>query len=100
MTTINRWRFFDRSDRLKLYPKIGSSHYHIDAFHPDLDEYPLLASAKMYKAIQNPGDLIFVPAGNPHAVSNIKDSVGIAMNYVDTSNFWDHLFKLATDHAS
>lgn len=41
--------------------------------------------------MQEPGDLVFVPANSPHAVHNEEDITALSMNYVDASNLWLHL---------
>jgi hypothetical protein len=46
----------------------------------------------MYRAVQEAGDLIFIPGGSPHAVHNHDDIVALAMNYLDDSNYWLYLF--------
>ena len=48
----------------------------------------------MYHGIQNPGDLFFIPGGCPHAVRNLDWITGLSMNYLDTSNWWLHLFTI------
>ena len=45
-----------------------------------------------YKATQLPGDLVFIPGGCPHAVRNLDDIHGLSMNYVDSSNYYLHLW--------
>ena len=51
-----------------------------------------MARAKMYKTTQLPGDLVFIPGGCPHAVKNLDDIHGLSMNYVDSSNYYLHLW--------
>ena len=41
---------------------------------------------------QLPGDLDFIPGGCPHAVQNLEDIHGLSMNYVDSSNYYLHLW--------
>ena len=33
-----------------------------------------------------PGDLLFVPGGAPHAVENLTDTIAVGGNFVDESN--------------
>lgn len=42
-----------------------------------------------------PGDVLFVPAGTPHQVDNLHNSLAISMNYVDASN--EQAFLAAAD---
>lgn len=82
------WRFFSRDDLVNLYSGTTHSSFYVDVFNPDLKTYPLIQHAQMYTAIQEPGELFFIPAGNPHGVRNLEDIHGISMNYVDASNVW------------
>mmetsp|Transcript_29290 Transcript_29290/g.54837 ORF Transcript_29290/g.54837 Transcript_29290/m.54837 type:complete len:366 (-) Transcript_29290:112-1209(-) len=59
--------------------------------------FPLVECARVYHGIQEPGDLIFIPAGSPHAVSNIEDIHALSMNYVDATNFYYHLQRRLVD---
>jgi len=51
----------------------------------------------MYTAMQETGDLIFIPGGNPHGVRNVEDIHGVSMNYVDASNVWHFLMTSLRD---
>ena len=33
------------------------------------------------------GDLLFVPGGTPHCVENLEDTLAVAGNFVDDSNY-------------
>lgn len=92
------WRFYDRHDVLELYPKPGSQHFFFDIFRPDSEDMPLSLNARMYKGIQRPGDLIFIPGGCPHGVRNHDDIIGVSMNYLDVSNEWLYLWKQLVEH--
>jgi hypothetical protein len=48
------------------------------------------------RVILTPGDILFVPAGWPHAVRNLPgpSTIAISANYVDGSNFHRHLQEL------
>ena len=92
------WRFFSQDDAVNLYQMPSSSKYFVDAFDPDTERYPLVARATMYRTTQLPGDLVFIPGGCPHGVRNLKDIHGISMNYVDSSNFYLHLWERIMDH--
>ena len=87
------WRFFDRKYIPYLYREAASAHFYLNAFDIDMDDTPLVSKAVMYKAIQRPGDFIYIPAGCPHAVRNNDDILGISMNYVDISNLWLYLWQ-------
>jgi len=80
------WRFYSRQDLINLYLSPQGSHFHLDVFKPDYEKLPLARHAQQFRGIQEAGDLMFIPAANPHAVKNIQDIHGISMNYVDASN--------------
>jgi len=86
------WRFFNHFDKVNLYPRPNSNHFEFDVFKDSVDDYPLVQKASMYTAIQNPGELIFIPGGCPHGVHNHADITAISMNYLDSSNFWLYLW--------
>ena len=86
------WRFYAQDDAVNLYPIRETAKYYVDPFEPDLKNYPLMARAKMYKTTQLPGDLVFIPGGCPHAVQNLDHIHGLSMNYVDSSNYYLHLW--------
>eukprot|EP00929_Paragymnodinium_shiwhaense_P120691 TRINITY_DN92713_c0_g1_i1.p1 TRINITY_DN92713_c0_g1~~TRINITY_DN92713_c0_g1_i1.p1 ORF type:complete len:990 (+),score=195.39 TRINITY_DN92713_c0_g1_i1:41-3010(+) len=88
------WRFFSRFDFLNLCPKTRSAHFHVDVFRPDVDLCPLFEYAEMFQGIQGPGELFFIPGGNPHGVRNLEDIHGISMNYVDASNVDLYLYEM------
>jgi len=86
------WRFYSRRDLINLYWKPSTAHYYIDAFRPKQEFFPLLKHADLYTGIQEPGELMFIPGGNPHAVRNLKPIHGVSMNYVDASNVWMYIW--------
>lgn len=45
-----------------------------------------LGAVTVYEAIQEPGDIVFVPDGWPHEVVNMETSVAISCNFVDRGN--------------
>merc|ERR1711924_333665 len=79
---------------VNLYAHGLGSAFDVDVFRHDLEKTPLLKYAQLYEAIQEPGDLVFIPGGNPHGVRNLDDILGISMNYVDVSNIWFHLYHM------
>ena len=93
------WRFWDREQLFNLYHKPFTAHFRFRAFDVDLSRNPLLADAPMYEVVQEPGDLVFVPANSPHAVHNLDDITALSMNYVDSTNLWLYLADLVKDEA-
>lgn len=105
------WRFYSYTDLINVYYSPAGAHFHFDVFKPNYEKHPLARYATQYRGIQEEGDLMFVPAGNPHAVRNLEDIHGVSMNYVDASNvekslldrIWDRdldLIELYSDHKS
>lgn len=84
------WRFYSRKDLINIGMRPASAHFTHDPFQPNSAKNPLAAYATEYRMFQDPGDLVFIPGGNPHAVRNLDDIHGISMNYVDLSNL--HLY--------
>mmetsp|Transcript_10722 Transcript_10722/g.46421 ORF Transcript_10722/g.46421 Transcript_10722/m.46421 type:complete len:795 (-) Transcript_10722:49-2433(-) len=99
MTGKKLWRFWDREQLFNLYHKPFTAHFRFRAFDVDLSRNPLLADAPMYEVVQEPGDLVFVPANSPHAVHNLDDITALSMNYVDSTNLWLYLADLVKDEA-
>jgi len=97
MSGEKEWRFFPREDIVNLYPRWGTAKFEVDAFNPDLKKYPLFEKVNMFYAIQKPGDLVFIPGGNPHAVRNNDHIHSMSMNYVDASNYYLHLWTILND---
>ena len=93
------WRFWDREQTFNLYHKPFTAHFRFRSFDVDLKRNPLLADAPMYEVVQEPGDLVFVPANSPHAVHNMDDITALSMNYVDATNLWLYLAGLVEDEA-
>merc|ERR1711972_37028 len=84
-----QWRFYSSMDVINLYQ--AGSHFYPDVFRPQPEFFPLLKYAVLYEGVQEPGDLVFIPAGNPHGVRNLDHIHGVSMNYVDASNIWMYI---------
>ena len=54
---------------------------------PDPTHHPLLAHTHPQECLLGPGELLYVPAGCPHRVENLENSLAISANFVDCSNF-------------
>ncbi|BFZ03456.1 hypothetical protein BsWGS_06495 [Bradybaena similaris] len=84
-----RWTFFEAEDTALLYPQYFHSMdpvFSVDLSSPDVEQWPLLALTKPRQCVLQPGELLFVPAGSPHYVENLSNSVAVSANYVDQSN--------------
>jgi len=91
------WRFYSRKDIVSLYKNPLKESFEVDVFEPNLTKYPLVSYAQQYVGFQEPGELIFIPGGNPHAVRNTDDIHGVSMNYVDMSNVNIYLWHQLVD---
>jgi hypothetical protein len=89
---VKEWAFFDKFDKANLYAKPLSAHFFSDVFRPDMAKNPLVATAPVYRGIQRPGELVFIPGGCPHGVRNLDDITGFSMNLLDPSNQWLYLW--------
>jgi hypothetical protein len=85
-----RWTVFAPGHALHLYKNASTSTFEVD---PDaakdaenLRRFPLSAFAKGVQCDVAPGDIIFVPAGTAHAVTNLDRTLGLAGNLIDESN--------------
>jgi hypothetical protein len=87
-----RWRFFDRKEMSLMYYNTIHNSFAVDPERWEgggVDtgsETPLFALATMRECELHEGELLFVPAGSPHQVRNLRNTVAIAGNYVDESN--------------
>eukprot|EP00047_Mylnosiga_fluctuans_P006817 m.249306 g.249306 ORF g.249306 m.249306 type:complete len:494 (+) comp16067_c0_seq1:94-1575(+) len=81
-----RWLFFPPEDTALLGPRL------IDSLDPVFDANPddptgLARHARACECVLQAGELLFVPAGSAHIVSNLTDTVAVSGNFVDSSNF-------------
>eukprot|EP01064_Diplonema_japonicum_P010538 TRINITY_DN1778_c0_g1_i1.p1 TRINITY_DN1778_c0_g1~~TRINITY_DN1778_c0_g1_i1.p1 ORF type:complete len:454 (+),score=63.28 TRINITY_DN1778_c0_g1_i1:56-1417(+) len=87
-----KWIFYSTMDLPFLYPTYPLQGAFEPVFEVDpiegvsLSAHPAYAHATPYEVILNPGDVIFVPAGMTHAVTNLTPSVAISGNFIDSSN--------------
>lgn len=85
-----RWIISSPSERPFLYESILKKGMAADVLGIDKSDevneflserFPLLHRAEnTYEVIQEPGQLIYIPPDSPHAVENLEDIVGIALN--------------------
>ena len=61
--------------------------FEADLSEVNLNKYPALSSVTPKECILCPGEVLLVPAGCPHRVENLKTSLAISANFVDSSNF-------------
>ncbi|NER82534.1 MAG: cupin-like domain-containing protein [Leptolyngbya sp. SIO1D8] len=58
----------------------------VDIFSPDLDRFPLYASAEPVEAIVEAGDVIYAPPLWWHQVENLEDSISVTHDFINESN--------------
>eukprot|EP00051_Salpingoeca_urceolata_P016441 m.218132 g.218132 ORF g.218132 m.218132 type:complete len:150 (+) comp18677_c1_seq10:1114-1563(+) len=104
------WLLFPVSDGPKLYPQqeIHSRHgeaydtfkkFAFDVFNPDYEKFPLAKEASAWTYNLTAGDVLFIPAGTPHAVRNVGHTVAYSYNLVDQHNLDYHIkVNLAEDN--
>ena len=50
----------------------------------------------MHEAIVEPGELVIFPAGWGHYVVALDPSISISVNFVDSTNYLEHLMSIST----
>jgi oxalate decarboxylase/phosphoglucose isomerase-like protein (cupin superfamily) len=96
-----RWVVYHPSEQPFLYDRIDNHAFIPDVLGMDKSmqaneflskRFPLLHRAeKAYEIIQEPGQLIYIPPSCPHAVENLDDIVGIALNMAPRDGLANHL---------
>jgi len=86
------WRVFSPESAAYLKPNAITGSFDIDAFQEE--QAAEFYAADMHGTVLEAGDIVFVPAGSPHQVRNIEDTVAISGNYIDATNFEQALKEL------
>jgi hypothetical protein len=87
-----KWTFFSEADLPLLRPTYPFS------FDPVFPKDVLTTTpARAFEVELQAGEMIFVPAGSPHAVTNLSTTVALSGNYVDESNIAASLLALGRD---
>ncbi|CAE7802664.1 Jmjd6, partial [Symbiodinium necroappetens] len=86
-----RWRLVSAEDLCLLRPLYLTDlnpvfPRDLDALKEEAPEEAPEAVLAVSEVLLEPGDLLFVPAGWPHQVENLKTSVAVSANFVDESN--------------
>ena len=84
-----RWAIYPRNESFLLYPNLFTDTFAVDPFKPVPDTFTLTKETSPWLFTLEPGELVLIPYGSPHAVRNIDDTMSIAGNYVDGVNFED-----------
>lgn len=68
-------------------PKIPNKSLITDPMSLDLERFPLQANATLYRAVLQPGDMVFIPCGWWHTARALSPSISVGMNIMDASNW-------------
>lgn len=79
---------FSLTDTPYLYRRKGAPNTSaiFDPTSPDLEQFPLLKQATMYRTVLEPGSMVFVPRGWWHTTRPLTHSISVGMNSIDGSN--------------
>ncbi|CAM9505435.1 unnamed protein product, partial [Laminaria digitata] len=85
-----RWLLYPKEQAPLLHP-VWPEGCHDPVFEADMEtpdavRTPAALLARGYESILEAGDLLFVPAGCPHRVENLTDTLALSCNYVDATN--------------
>ena len=75
--------------KIKFFsPEQGEFLYggEVNAFNPDLNQFPQYAHAKSIEAVLEPGEVIYIPPRWWHQVNNLEDSISLNTNILNEYN--------------
>ena len=84
-----KWTFFDPRITNRLRPRYLDSFdpvFDIDLTEAITEEATTIKMLRPYSLVLEPGQVLFVPAGSPHRVENLENSVAVSGNFVNDSN--------------
>lgn len=82
-----RWITFDKAATEWLNYTRADRVFELDAFSPLAPTSDALGRRVLRSdCVLQPGELVFMPEGTPHAVENIDDSLALAGNFIDETN--------------
>lgn len=79
---VKRWTIWHPDDTCELLPSFEKGNY--DPSFPAREE--ILDRGRSVTLELHPGELLFVPGGAVHGVTNLEPSVAVAGNFVDATN--------------
>jgi Chromo (CHRromatin Organisation MOdifier) domain/Cupin-like domain len=79
----------------------ASCFYHLDASldNIDLDKYPLMAHARVWKTSIKPGEILLMPQGTYHQCRNLTPCLSYSRFHLDTVNLLPFLQSMADGDA-
>merc|ERR1712194_650941 len=78
-----------------IYPDVLGKGQSDEADNFLSSRFPLLHRAEgAFEIIQKPGQLVYIPPDCPHAVENLDDTVGLAMNLVPREGIASHVMDM------
>jgi histone arginine demethylase JMJD6 len=88
------WILFGPDQREKLYIKDNQwTHSNVDnLFEPDLEKYPKLKHARPYRAVQQAGDIFFMPCNWIHTARNHSPAMSVSWDQLSHS-CWDQFIS-------
>lgn len=94
-----RWTLYHPDDTHLLYPSWDGGGLYPTFPTPaelaaDPVAYPLYPRARKTEVRLRAGELLFVPAGTPHHVENLRDTLAVAGNFLDDSNYEQALAEM------
>lgn len=81
LTGKKRWLLFPPDQADYLYQG------EVDAFAPDLAEFPDFAKAQPLECIVSAGEMIFTPSGWWHQTKNLETGLAITSNFANATNY-------------
>ena len=91
------WIGFSPDQGDNLYLQDSGEHQYVcseidDIFNPDFDKYPKLKNTRPVRALQQAGDLVFMPCNWIHTVRNLSPTISIAFDQLAHS-CWDQFVE-------
>eukprot|EP00658_Telonema_sp_P-2_P030681 TRINITY_DN23130_c0_g2_i1.p1 TRINITY_DN23130_c0_g2~~TRINITY_DN23130_c0_g2_i1.p1 ORF type:complete len:184 (+),score=30.16 TRINITY_DN23130_c0_g2_i1:73-624(+) len=88
ITGQKEWLVYPKADLAALYYNPFNGRFGVKGLEqPNYDQFPLLRWTQPWKIVLQPGELLLLPQGSPHAVRNLGLVLSIAGNYVDEINY-------------
>jgi hypothetical protein len=86
-----RWRVFDADDEaVRGYERVRKSAFDFDAFSPAFWRQRSLGGVRVFEDILEPGEIIYIPRGAPHATINLDDTIAVSTNFLDPVDLDSH----------